>query len=108
MNDVEFLMEIGGDEQRVVEGGRFVNAAVLDLKGNRLVQKVRMVFVKDTPPEKMVKNLRRGDRLHVFGLPRFDLSIVDWRVKHFKDAPEIPSHNLPYEILIVGVYNNPK
>jgi hypothetical protein len=108
INDVEFLMEIGEEEQHVVEDGRFVNAAVLDLKGNRLVQKVRTVFVKDTSPEKMVKNLRRGDRLHVFGLPRFDLSIVDWRVKHFKDAPEILNLNLPYEIVVVGVYKNLK
>ncbi len=108
INDVEFVMEIGEDEQQVVEDGRFVNAAVLDLKGNRLVQKVRMVFVKDTSPEKMVKNLRPGDRLHVFGLPRVDLSIVAWRVKHFKNAPEILSHNLPYEIVVVGVYKNLK
>ncbi len=106
INDVEFLMEIGGDGQSVVEGGRFVNAAVFDLKGNRLVQKVRMVFVKDTPPEKMVKNLRQGDRLHVFGLPRVDLSILAWRLRHFKNDPEILSHNLPYEIVVVGVYKN--
>jgi len=60
--------------------------------------------VKDTPPEKMVKNLRRGDRLHVFGLPRIDLSVVAWRVKNSRNAPEILNLNLPYEIVVVGVY----
>jgi hypothetical protein len=108
INDVEFLLEVGEDRQHVVEDGRFVNGAALDLKGNRLVQKVRMVFVKDSPPEKIVKNLRRGDRLHVFGIPRIDLSAVAWRAKHFRENPEILNLNLPYEIIVVGVYNDPK
>ena len=108
INDVEFLLEVGEDRQHVVEDGRFVNGAVLDLKGDRLVQKVRMVFVKDSPPEKIVKSLRRGDRLHVFGIPRIDLSAVAWRAKHLRDNPEILNLNLPYEIIVVGVYNDPK
>ncbi len=103
-NDVEFIMEIGEDGQQVVEDGRFVNAAVLDLKGRLLVQKVRMVFVKDTPAEKRIRALRRGDRLHVFGLPRIDLSVLAWRAKHFRDNPEMLNQNLPYEIVIVGAY----
>jgi hypothetical protein len=108
INDVEFLMEIGEDEQHVVTDGRFMNAAVFDLKGNRLLSKVRIVFIKDTPPEKIVKNLRRGDRLHVFGLPRVDLSIVAWRARHFANAQEILNLNLPYEIVVVGVYKDLK
>ncbi len=108
INDVEFLLEVGEDRQHVVEDGRFVNGAVLDLKGNPLVQKVRMVFVKDSPPEKIAKSLRRGDHLHVFGIPRINLSTVAWRAKHFRDNPEILNLNLPYEIIVVGVYNDPK
>jgi hypothetical protein len=99
-------MEVGEDGQQVVEDGRFVNAAVLDLKGRLLVQKVRMVFVKDTPAEKRIRALRRGDRLHVFGLPRIDLSVLAWRAKHFRDNPEMLSLNLPYEIIIVGAYKD--
>ncbi len=105
-NDVEFLMEIGDDDQRVVEDGRFVNAAVLDLKGKRIVPKVRMVFVKDTPPEKRVGTLAPGERLHVFGLPRIDLSAVAWRARHSGDRPDLLNLNLPYEIIVVGVYDD--
>jgi hypothetical protein len=108
VNDVEFLMEIGEDKQQVVTDGRFVNAAVFDLKGNRLLGKVKIVFIEGSPPEKIVKNLRRGDRLHVFGLPRVDLSTVAWRASHFTNAPEILNLNLPYEIVAVGVYKELK
>jgi hypothetical protein len=103
-NDVEFLLEIAEDRRKVVEDGSFVNTAVLDLKGNRLAEKVRMVFLKDTPPERAVRRLRRGDRLHVFGLPRINLSTVAWRTKHSKNNPELLDLNLPYEIIVVGVY----
>jgi len=106
INDVEFLMEVGEDGQHVVEDGRFVNAAVLDLKGKPIVRNVRMVFVKDSPPEDMVRSLRRGHRLHVFGLPRIDLSAVAWRARHSRENPELLKRNLPYEIVVVGVYED--
>ncbi len=70
------------------------------------MQRVRIVFVKDTLPEKIVRRLGRGDRLHVFGLPRIDLSAVAWRASHSRDNPEILNLNLPYEIIIVGVYKD--
>ncbi len=106
INDIEFLMEISGDGQQVVEDGRFVNAAALGLNGKRIVPKLRMVFVKDSPPERMVKSLKRGDRLHVFGLPRIDLSKVAWRVRHARENPHLLELNLPYEIVVVGVYED--
>jgi hypothetical protein len=103
-NDVEFLLEIAEDQRKVVEDGSFVNTAVLDLNGNRLAENVRMVFLKDTPPERAVSGLRRGDRLHVVGLPRINLSTVASRTKHSKNNPELRDLNLPYEIIVVGVY----
>jgi hypothetical protein len=106
INDVEFLMEVGEGGQLVVEDGRFVNAAVLDLKGIQIVREVRMVFVKNSPPEDRVRSLRRGNRLHVFGLPRIDLSTVAWRARHSRDNPELLKLNLPYEIVVVGVYED--
>ena len=78
------------------------------MNGNQLVPKVRMVFVKDSPPEKIVRGLRRGDRLHVFGVPRIDLSTIAWRARHLTDHPEMLNLNLPYEIIVVGVYENSK
>ncbi len=107
INDVEFLMEVGEGRQRIVGDGRFVNAAVLDLDGKRIVPNVRMVFVKGSPPEERVRMLSRGRRLHVFGLPRIDLSTVAWRARHSRDKPELLERNLPYEIVVVGVYDDP-
>jgi len=105
-NDVEFLMEITEDRQVVVPGGRFVIAAVRDLKGELLVGRVRMVFAKGTAPERAVRPLRRGDRLHVFGLPRLDCSEISRRVKGAPTDPALLVKPLPYEIIIQGVYPN--
>ena len=106
-NDVEFLLGIGEEPQQVVEDGRFVNAAVFDLKSKLLAHKVRMVFVKDTPPDRIVKHFRPGNRLHVFGLPRIDLAQIAWRASHLRDHPESLILPLPYEIIIAGVYEDP-
>jgi hypothetical protein len=105
-NDVEFLLELTAGRQVVVEDGRFVDAAALDLGGNRLVDKLRMVFVKDTPPDRLVRKLKAGDRLHVIGLPRVDLAAVARRVRQAVENPELLNRNLPYEIVVVGAYPN--
>jgi len=107
-NDAEFLLEVGQDRQQVVRDGRFVSAAVLDLKGNLLVPKLRMVFVKDSPPEKIVRTLPHGSRLHVFGLPRISLAEIASRIAGSNRRPELLTGNLPYEIVIVGVYEGPE
>jgi hypothetical protein len=105
-NDSEFFLEIGEEPQQVVEDGRFLSAAVFDRKGNLVAPRVRMVFIKDTPPDRVVRNLRPGDRLHVFGLPRIDLSQIAWRASHWKDHPESLSLPLPYEMIIAAVYED--
>ena len=107
-NDAEFLLDLAEDPPQVAEDGTFVNAAVLDLAGNRLVDKIRMVFVKDTAPARAVAGMRSGQRLHVFGLPRIDLSTVAWRTRHSKENPELLNLTLPYEIIMLGVYTEPK
>ena len=105
-NDSEFFLEIGEEPQLIVEDGRFVSGAVFDRKGSLLAPKVRMVFIKDTPPERAVKDRRPGDRLHVFGLPRIDLSQIAWRASHGRDQPEVLSWPLPYEMIIAAVYES--
>jgi len=105
-NDSEFFLEVGEEPQQVVEDGRFVSAAVFDRKGNLLAPRVRMVFVKDTPPDRAARDLRPGDRLHVFGLPRIDLSQIAWRASHWRDHPESLSWPLPYEMIIAAVYED--
>ncbi|MCL5422847.1 MAG: hypothetical protein M1461_10325 [Nitrospirae bacterium] len=103
-NYVEFVMEVNDDKQVEVEDGRFVMATVRDLTDELLVRKVRMVFVKDTSPEKAVKKLGKGKKLHVLGIPRIDLALVSWRVSNAKSRPEVLDWSLPYEIIVVGVY----
>ncbi len=107
-NDVEFLMEITGDRQIEVPGGRFVMASVRDLKGELLVEHIRMVFARGTPPERAVRLLKRGDRLHVFGLPRVDFAEVSRRVRGSQADPSLLVKHLPYEIIIAGVYVDAK
>jgi hypothetical protein len=100
-NYVDFVMRISGD-QREVADGRFVMAQVFDLNGELLVQNRRMVFVKDSGPEKLVKTLGSGSCLRVLGIPRIDLSLISWRVRNGKARPEVLDWNLPYEMIVVA------
>jgi hypothetical protein len=92
----------------VVPGGRFVIASVRDMNGDLLVKRLRMVFAKDAPPEKAAKLLKRGDRLHVYGLPRMDFAEVSRRVRSSRTDPALLVKPLPYEIIIQGVYKDQK
>jgi hypothetical protein len=105
-NDVQFVMEIIDDHQDVVEDGRFVTASVRDLKGNLLVHRLSMVFMKDTPPEEVVRNLKRGSRLHVYGIPRVDFAEISRRIAGYRDNPKLLDENLPYEIIIIGFFTS--
>ena len=107
-NDVEFIMEVADDQQLVVPDGRFVTAAARDLDGGVLVERLRMVFVKATPPERAVSRLKRGDRLHVYGMPRLDLAEISRRVRDSGMTPALLTKSLPYEIIILGVYASEK
>ena len=111
-NYVEFIMELNEDPTHETDehDGRSVFASVFDTDCELLLHKRRMVFLKDTPPERKVKTLKRGDQLHVLGMPRIDLALVSWRTTCAKDDdcrtkhPDVLNWSLPYEILIVGVY----
>ena len=107
LNDGDFTIEIGPDPPLVVVDGRFVTAAVVEPRGNRLADRVRMVFVKDTEPEVRARSLAAGDRLRVFGIPRIDLSAVWFRMEHAAEDPGLLDGNLPYEIIVIGIYPGP-
>jgi len=102
-NYVEFKIELT-DEPFPVQDGTLVFAKVLDLDDEILVQKRRMIFVKDSEPDKAVRQLHKGAVMHVLGVPRIDLALVSFRTAHAKTKPGILTWNLPYEMLIVGVY----
>lgn len=105
-NDVEFIMKIADAPQVVVADGRFVIASAMDLSGNVLVDGLRMVFAAGTPPEKAVRLLKKGDRLHVYGMPRLDFAEISRRVAGSQLNPGLLTHPLPYEIVILGVYSD--
>lgn len=105
-NDVEFIMAISSEPQRKVADGRFVIASALDMGGHVLVNRLRMVFAKDSPPERAVRLLKSGDHLHVYGIPRIDFDEIWRRVKFSQSDPKLLTLPLPYEIVILGVYPN--
>jgi hypothetical protein len=107
-NDVHFLMELSGDRQVVVEDGRFVTASALDTDGNLLVEGLRLVFVKGTPPERMVRSLKRGARRHVWGLPRMNFAEISRRIVDSQANPAVLKGKFPYEIIVLGVYADEK
>lgn len=102
-NYVEFQMQLNHDPVEI-EDGTVVMSRVQDLDGELLVRNRRMVFVKDTPAEEAVRDLRKGQTLHVLGIPRINLALVSWRTHNAGRRPEVLTWQLPYEIVVVGVY----
>lgn len=102
-NYVEFQMELI-DTPLWVDDGAFAFASVRDLDGELIIRKRRMVFLKDTPPYRSLQAAAIGDRLHVLGIPRISLSLVSWRAEHAATVPDALTWNLPYEIMVAGVY----
>jgi len=103
-NDVEFIMKIASDPQLVVRDGRFVIASAMDTHGKLLVERLRLVFAKGTPPEEAVKRLKSGEQLRVYGIPRLDFAELSRRVNSTKGGTAPRPEPLPYEIVILGVY----
>jgi len=102
-NIVEFILEVNGP-QKQVQDGTMVLCRVLDTEGEILVRNRRMVFVGGTEPEKRLKNLGADQkRLHVLGIPRIDLALVQWRLDNRDDQREPLTWNLPYEMIIAAV-----
>ncbi|HEU5219523.1 MAG TPA: hypothetical protein VFU23_12765, partial [Gemmatimonadales bacterium] len=107
-NDVHFLMEVSRGGQQEVEGGRFVTGSALDLDGNLLVEKLRMVFIAGTAPERLVRQARPGARFHVWALPRVSFAEVSRRIRAVPGDSVVVEGPLPYELVILGVYPDEK
>ena len=107
-NDVHFIMKVTDDEQVVVPDGRFVMASALALDGKVLVDRLRMVFVKGSPPERIVRTLRAGARLHVYAMPRVSFAEISRRARESAHDPSLLKGKLPYELIVLGVYDDDK
>jgi hypothetical protein len=80
---------------------------VCNLDGERLVRKRRMVFAKDSEPEIKTRNLTPDTLVHVLGMPRISLALVDWRRREAAREGgnrDVLNWGLPYEIMVVGYY----
>jgi len=105
-NYVEFMMEVEDDNPFLTIDGRIIRSSVLSTDGTLIHKDRRMVFVKDTPPDVAARSLKKGDKLHVLGIPRIDLAVISYRVRKSAEKPEILDWGLPYEILVVGVFGD--
>ena len=111
-NYVEFKMLLHEDEEEggtKVKDGRLVMAEVHDMDDDLRARRVRMVFAKGSEPEKRVRTLRHGQSMHVLGIPRMSLKLIQWRIDHArknKDEADVLKWHLPYEIIVVGVYDD--
>jgi hypothetical protein len=103
-NYVEFFIELQGAPLKV-DDGYLVLATVEDKEGNPAVNEShRMVFTDGTAPAGAVKDLKKGDKLHVLGIPRVNLERISFAMQSSGGASvTIP---LPYEMIIVGVFPN--
>ena len=104
-NYVEFAIQLNEDPTHAVDDGLTVRAAILNLDGELLVRERRMVFAAGTQPFERVKDLHKGDTLHVVGVPRIDLALVSFRASH-RDRPGILDWSLPYEMVIVAAFDD--
>jgi hypothetical protein len=104
-NYVDFKLETEEDEQFITLDGLIVRGRALTLDEDPIVSNRRMVFVHDSAPEKAIRGKPKGTKLHVLGIPRVDLALVSYRARVAASKPEALEWNLPYEIVIVGVYD---
>ncbi|MEQ1661884.1 MAG: hypothetical protein ABL877_04235 [Thiobacillus sp.] len=105
-NYVDFQMQLN-ERPFKISDGYFVMARVRDREGHLIHRKRRMVFVEGTPPAVAIKNLSAGDCLRVLGIPRLNLSLVNYRVNEARKGNKDPlTWNLPYEIIVIGVYDS--
>ena len=106
-NYVEFRIELLEAPVRVSDG-LMVFATVQNLQGEDLVHRRRMIFGQGTPPAIKVAGLQKGSVLHVLGIPRISLTLVDFRASHADDpqfkGKDILNWSLPYEMIIAAVY----
>lgn len=105
-NYVEFGVSLSSREKQV-DDGRFVMGDVCDLEGELLVRNRRMVFVKDSEPELKTRGVTGGKAVHLLGIPRVNLALVDWRCAEAARESgnrDVLEWSLPYEIVVVGYY----
>lgn len=109
-NYVEFEMRLTGKPKDVGDG-YIVLANVFNAGGSAeevplTEQPRRMIFVKGSPPADEIATMKKGDTLHVLGIPRVNLNEVNAIASGMQGHDEYALGGLPYEIIIVAVLEN--
>ncbi len=103
-NYAEFTIEPAGSPKPTASGdGTLLLAHVFGDNSEEPVTSDarRMVFVKGSGPEKALKSLASGDKLHVLGIPRVNLNEV--AAIAAKLGTKTYTGTAPYEMIIVAV-----
>ena len=103
-NDVHFQLELTDAPPLIREDGRYLTGRARDVDGKLLVDSIRVVLVKDSPPDQALRNRRAGDRIHVWGLPRVSFDGLARLIEQAGPDTGVRTARLPYEILIIGIY----
>ena len=104
-NYTDFFIKLAGKPKDVGDG--FIVFANISATNNfaepLLVEGTRrMIFAKDSAPANAVRNLVKGAKLHVLGVPRVNLNAVFAVASTLAIGEPFPEP-LPYEMIIVAV-----
>lgn len=107
-NYVKFRITLREKPQAIGDGLHFF-AQVLEVgddneDGEILVRNLRMVVVNGSKAAETLKDAKKGDSFVVLGIPRINLSLVQFRANNLKAHPELADWDLPYEMVILGVF----
>lgn len=105
-NYAEFQIRLAGKPKDIGDG-YLVFANIYNAKAKAgddpvVEENRRMVFVKGTKPADAVKDLKKGAKLHVLGIPRVNLNQV-FAIASGLQGDEEYSDVLPYEMIIVAI-----
>ena len=101
---VDFVLQLN-DLPEIKNDGRIVLCNVYSKDGDLLYANLRMIFIKDSEPEKTVSELAKGDKLRVLGIPRINLNEIDSRINNSDTNKDLLNENLPFEMIIISVLN---
>jgi len=107
INYADFEMRLAGNPKEVGDG-YIVLANVFDAgapaNADPLTQEPRrMIFVKGSKPADKVATMKKGDKLHVLGIPRVNLNEVYAIATDMAGHDEYSEGGLPYEMIIVAL-----
>ena len=109
-NYAEFEMRLTGKPKDVGDGyivlANVYNAGA-PANADPLTQEPRrMIFVKDSKPADKIATMKKGDKLHVLGIPRVNLNEVYAIASGLQGHEEYSEGGLPYEMIIVALLSD--